>query len=195
MITVKSDVGKGACFDVYLPLCDTDGLAAVDLVPPKEIQQSGLFILIVDDEPMIRDLTSDILTSNGHSVLLAADGKEAVSHYQNNWQQRDLVVLDMIMPEMNGLDALKVMKAINPEVRVILCSGYSLSEHLIEAEQHGLFGYLEKPYQAKELLSSLTPIIQRQMRIVAGSNRPSARVGGERLCSPTLSRPRCSRIF
>ena len=119
-------------------------------------------ILIVDDEPFIIDVTRDILKTLGYEVLTAKSGQEAVRLY---WQQStriDLVILDMIMPDMGGEDTFDLLKAIQPTVRVILFSGYSVSGQVQKLMERGCRGFLPKPFSMADLSEKVRTVLDQE---------------------------------
>jgi DNA-binding NtrC family response regulator len=107
-------------------------------------------ILLVDDEALIRNLGSRMLQSYGYRVLLAEDGLKAVDLYSKKANEIDLVVLDLTMPRLSGPDTLRRLVDINPDVRVVLSSGYA-AEYATPAEYTQVVGFLNKPYRLEEL--------------------------------------------
>ncbi len=108
-------------------------------------------ILLVDDEGIIWDVVIDMLQGLGYTVILAADGKECVEIYRSNPGGIDLVLLDMVMPEMNGHDAFFALKQIDPKVKVLLQSGYVNEEDARAVLNAGALGFLRKPYRTVDL--------------------------------------------
>ncbi|MDP6544102.1 MAG: response regulator [Phycisphaerae bacterium] len=110
-------------------------------------------ILMVDDEVAILRMTKRILTVKGYDVTTCASGAEAVEVYSKLHDKIDLVILDMIMPKMNGAETLIQLKQIDPTVRVVLCSAFipDLKGHTVAAE--GFVGFLSKPFQVNALLA------------------------------------------
>ncbi len=148
-ITVYSEPGEGTVFHIYLPVT---GAAARPEKPPEEelIHGSGL-ILVVDDEEVIRTTVSHFLEEFGYDVLLARDGREALEVYRADVNRIDLVILDMIMPRMNGRDAFLAIRELNPGAKVILASGFVDNMKAAEMESKGLLGIIKKPYFRAEL--------------------------------------------
>ncbi|MBC8373403.1 MAG: response regulator [Planctomycetes bacterium] len=112
-------------------------------------------ILVVDDERAIRRLTNRILILNGYSVATCASGAKAVDVYSRLHDEIDLVILDMIMPNMNGVETLRQLKKIDPTVRAILCSAFipDLKGHTVSDE--GFVGFLSKPFKIDDLLATI----------------------------------------
>jgi two-component system, chemotaxis family, chemotaxis protein CheY len=111
-------------------------------------------ILIVDDAAFMRMMIKDILSKNGFDVVAeAADGAQAVEKYQEH--QPDLVTMDITMPEMDGITALKEIKKINPNAKVIMCSAMGQQAMVIDAIQAGAKDFIVKPFQADRVLEAI----------------------------------------
>ncbi len=111
-------------------------------------------ILIVDDLPFMRSIISQIVMESGHQVVgEAGDGIECLSRYKSLLP--DLVLLDIVMPRMNGVEALKSLKRAYPDCRVIMCSSLSDQEKIIHAIRLGAVDYVVKPFQRKRLVSAI----------------------------------------
>ena len=108
-------------------------------------------MLLVDDEDMVREVAVTMLEYLGYTVIPAAVGKEAVSVYQRQQDQIDLVILDMIMPDMTGVQTFDALKRLNPKVRVLLSSGYRAEGQAAEILQRGCRGFIQKPFQMAAL--------------------------------------------
>ena len=83
-------------------------------------------ILVVDDEELVRDMVSEMLRILGYQVTVCSNGEDGLSYYRDSWQHIDLVILDMVMPKMGGRDAFIAMRKINPKIKALLASGYSI---------------------------------------------------------------------
>ncbi|HFE66855.1 MAG TPA: response regulator [Chloroflexi bacterium] len=113
-------------------------------------------VLVIDDEEPVREAVSDILGMEGIDVLQAADGQAGIDVYQSHMAEIDLVLLDLSMPGLSGEDTLKELHQIDPQVRILLSSGYSESEVTYGLEQNGLVGFLQKPYRMDTLLKEVS---------------------------------------
>ena len=112
-------------------------------------------ILLIDDDPLIRDLSSEYLESNGLSVITAANGLEGLKLYQEHCEEISLVVLDLVMPQMSGRDCWLRLREIDPQVRVLVTTGGSLNKELRICLKEGVLGYLTKPFRPSQLLNRL----------------------------------------
>ena len=147
---------------LLLPVCQPKGNMygesnLADSAPPRG--QAEETILLVDDEGIIWDVVIDMLQGLGYTVVLAADGRECVEIYRENPGKISLVLLDMVMPEMNGHDAFFALKAIDPKVRVLLQSGYVAEEDAREVLEGGAAGFMRKPYRLAELARRIRAIL------------------------------------
>lgn len=157
-IRIISQVREGTCVTILLPLVESS--APTRSTSQEPVRGTGT-ILLVDDEPMIRDTGRAILKSFGYQVLVAPNGHEAVRLYRENSERIDLVILDMIMPDMIGRDCFAELKKIRTDVKVLLASGFSREEDLREMKEQGLAGFISKPYQGVELSKKIAEFIHR----------------------------------
>jgi PAS domain S-box-containing protein len=157
-IQVYSEAGNGTCFRVLLPLTDE---AAAPLPSPCPPVPGHGRILLVDDEPILRTTGTAMLQGLGYEVLVAADGAEAVRVLRQHTDSIDLVILDMIMPVMGGRECFAVLRSIQPELRIILASGFSRDEDVRELKQRGLAGFIQKPFRTSDLSHLLATVLQQ----------------------------------
>jgi PAS domain S-box-containing protein len=149
VINIYSEFGKGSTFTIYLPA----SLREVEkgrLVPKGLIAGVGT-ILIVDDQQIVGEVGSEMLSILGYDVLTAGSGEEALGLYRERRNDILLVVLDMIMPGMSGSETFDRLKEINPDVRVILSSGYSMDGQASEILSRGCRGFIQKPFNLQDL--------------------------------------------
>jgi CheY-like chemotaxis protein len=118
-------------------------------------------VLFVDDEVVIIGVVKPILEQMGYNTLTARSGQEAIDVYQKNLQNIDIILLDMIMPVMDGGETYDRLKAINPDVKVILTSGYSIDGQANEILERGCDGFIQKPFTIHELNQKLTDILAK----------------------------------
>lgn len=116
-------------------------------------------VLLVDDEETIRSLGKEILSAFGFSVLTAGNGREAVEIFQKEFPRIDLVILDLMMPHMDGSDCFRELKRINPDIKVIMSSGYNEQEITQRFVGKGLAGFLQKPYQMQGLINMIRKVM------------------------------------
>jgi CheY-like chemotaxis protein len=119
------------------------------------------YVLLVDDDPGVLSTGAEILEDFLHyQVLTARDGREAVRVYQQHAQDISVIIMDATMPNLTGSDAYQAIKAINPEAKAILCSGYSDETGNKLVKEHGFRGFLKKPYSIKELQDALAKALR-----------------------------------
>jgi CheY-like chemotaxis protein len=110
-------------------------------------------VLIVDDEALFADMAAEMLRSRGYEVLVAPDGVTALDLYRQEWGRIGLVLLDMIMPRLSGLETCRRLLGMDRDARILICSGYSNSQQAQEAIREGALGLLPKPFDLRELLA------------------------------------------
>jgi len=118
-------------------------------------------ILIIDDEEIVRELGKDILEGQNYTVLLAWNGNEGVKIFTENKDRIDLVILDMVMPEKSGKQTFKEIKAIKPDAKMLLCSGYGQEDYFHELFENGAAGFLQKPFRLSQLLSKVKEVLEK----------------------------------
>lgn len=124
----------------------------VNLIDGKRLEGQ---ILVIDDEATVRETFGEILRTVGFQVLLAADGQEGLKEFQRHVQTIDIILVDMKMPGMNGLQTFAALREIDPQVKVILCSGYSENEIVPQVKDGAITAFLQKPVRIVELLTSI----------------------------------------
>lgn len=151
-ITVCSELETGTNFQILLPLNSAE-------IPAEPVSQESIkgqgTILVVDDEEVMRITAKAILEDLGYTVLLANNGEEALAVFREKGDTIDLVILDMIMPVMNGKDCFFALQQLNPDVRVMLSSGFAREEDLEDMKKCGLKGFIHKPYLSGALSQSV----------------------------------------
>lgn len=152
-IGVASQEGVGTTFSIYLPIADSNGTADQTEPAVQLPQGNGELILVVEDEAAIRTAVCDILTSLNYRSLAAADGEEALRLYAQHAGAIALVVSDMMMPGMNGLDLHARLHAIQPHQKFLLLSGYPLEDDVWQ--QEGIVDWIKKPVSMVELAQIL----------------------------------------
>jgi PAS domain S-box-containing protein len=160
IINVYSEKGHGTTFKIYLPASDKQVLAAH--LKPEEAggaQRGSETILLVDDEDMVADIGKDMLEKLGYTVLVAAGGVEAIELFKRQREQIDLVILDMIMPDMSGGETFSRMRAIRPNAKILLSSGYSLDSRASAIMKQGCNGFIQKPFNLKRISHKIREIL------------------------------------
>jgi len=156
-ITLYSVMEKGTTFNIYLPASTLEAVEQ-DAGVHELVSGQGT-ILLVDDEEMILEVGAEMLRTIGYEVITAAGGQEAVDILTNGTESFDMVILDLIMPEMNGSETFNQLRAIKPDIKVLLSSGYSLNGQADELIQRGCNGFIQKPFNLVELSRKLYNIL------------------------------------
>jgi CheY-like chemotaxis protein len=153
-MAVDSTPGKGTTFQIYFPAAQSAATASkAEFEPANEPGQTT--ILVVDDEEIVRRTANSLLAQHGFAVLTAENGKVAVDLYRGMHERIALVLFDMTMPVMDGEAALREMKAIRPDAKVILSSGFNEAEAVRRFAGTGLSGFIQKPYTSSRLIDKI----------------------------------------
>jgi len=153
-ISCDSRPGVGTVFKIYLPAAEIE----VDWDPEATLLMPSFgteTILLVDDEKAIRDLGNEVLAAAGYKILTAGTGREALEMYVKAKDEISLVILDLIMPEMGGKRCLEELLKINPDVKILIASGYLAGLSTEDSLARGARGFVSKPYDMKELLRAV----------------------------------------
>ncbi|MGZ6250222.1 MAG: hybrid sensor histidine kinase/response regulator, partial [Syntrophales bacterium] len=160
-IDVHSEKGHGATFTIYIPASDKEFVKEEKV--STDIARGEGRILLVDDEDVIIDVGSEILEVLGYKVSTARSGREAIEIYKEKQNEIDMVILDMIMPEMDGGETFNMLKSIDPGVKVILSSGYSADARSTKMMEQGCYGFIQKPYSVNTLSQKVREVLEKQI--------------------------------
>jgi PAS domain S-box-containing protein len=155
-ISVYSEPDTGTVFHILLPGSEEK---ADPIAGNESIKKGTGLVLLVDDEAFIRITAKSMLESMGYEVLLAENGKAGVDLFEKEYKKIDLVLLDMVMPVMNGQEAYEKMKQIDGDVKVIISSGFSKPDDINELRKSGLAGFIRKPYFKVELSQLVADVL------------------------------------
>jgi two-component system cell cycle sensor histidine kinase/response regulator CckA len=153
VIDVRSKEGEGSQFRVYLPAVLKPTEQTEESL--RQLEGNQELILVVDDEPAICEIIKTTLEAYGYRVLVASDGLEAIALVAEHKDEIDSVVMDLMMPTMDGLTAVPLLKRLNPNLRIFATSGLSSTDATIQAERLGFQGFLPKPFTNRDLLELL----------------------------------------
>ncbi|BFM38553.1 response regulator [Synechocystis sp. LKSZ1] len=181
-ILVSSQLGEGSTFEVFLPA--TDAVAITPSLPPSPREGRDELILVVDDEASVRDITQASLETYHYHTLLAKDGQEAIDLYREHQREVRIVLMDMMMPNVTGLEAIRGIQQINPQVKIIAISG--LVENKALAMEAGVKAFLLKPYAITQLLQLLETLLSPEA--IPESPESLALMPASRLTPGTVSR-------
>jgi len=162
IINSNSKKGQGATFNIFLPASEKKIFK--EKMIQKEILKGSETILLVDDEDMIIDIGRDLLEKLGYEVLTAKTGMEAVEIYKTNRKKIDIVILDMVMPKMGGGDTYEKLRDIEPGVKVLLSSGYSIDGQASKILSRGCDGFIQKPFDLKSLSLEIRKILDNDLK-------------------------------
>lgn len=157
-LRVESAPGKGTTFRIYLPVAK-DLESQIESEPPSLPWSGEGTVLVVDDEPEVRELAQKMLERIGFRVRTAPDGREALRQYEA-FSEIDLVLLDLTMPEMDGLETFQALVEMDPTVRIMISSGYSAHEIAERFTGEHFLGVIEKPYTLATLERRLSDVFQ-----------------------------------
>ncbi len=157
-IIVQSQPGKGSTFHIYLPVIDRElqeDTAAVRSPLPRGIER----ILVVDDEPLLVDIIGRTLISLGYSVLTCTDSRDALQQFYDHADAIDLIITDMTMPHLTGIELAQSVLAASPEMPIILCTGYSEYISADQARKIGVREFVAKPVDSKTLAEVVRKVL------------------------------------
>ncbi len=154
-VHVESQVNKGTSFYLFFPVSTEIGEAESTLNSDVRQLEGTETILVVDDEEIVRDLASEILMEHGYTVLTASDGLEALHVCEAVGRNIDLVILDIMMPRMNGIETHKRLKEFKPDMKILFCSGHGADEETVKGVIEGRLPYTPKPFTPQELLAAV----------------------------------------
>jgi two-component system cell cycle sensor histidine kinase/response regulator CckA len=162
-IEVDSEIGKGSTFTIYLPVTRrTAKWSGGSGKEPTESQQARVSrgtVLLIDDEQSVRKVAADILDKLHFETIATGTGEEALAIYREKRQEISLVILDVVMPGMGGSEVFKELRSLDPAVKVLVCSGYSIqgeADRLLGLEANG---FIQKPFSLESLAASIDEIL------------------------------------
>ena len=160
-IRVRSQLGKGTTFRVLLPASDGEVRDSVSSHPRAEARGDAR-VLVVDDEEVVRTVTARILRALGYSVVMAADGLDGVAAFKAKTEPIHVVLMDLTMPKLDGVRAFEELRRLDPQLPVILMSGYNEQDAVARFSGSGLAGFLQKPFTAEALSAKLARALRKR---------------------------------
>ncbi len=167
-INIDSKQGQGTTVTLYLPLSDKEPCRLVWTAENPAKTQKQETILLVDDEDLILNVGKALLENLGYEVIVAKGGEQAIEYVKKKGNQVDLVILDMVMPKMDGGMTFDKIRELYPSVPFILSSGYSLDGQATRIMQKGCNGFLQKPFGLSDLSRKIRRILDGEENIVEG---------------------------
>jgi PAS domain S-box-containing protein len=171
-LSLKSEVGVGTTFRVYLPASGEAAAAAGKETEAAPDRGKGERILVVDDEPPIREALVGTLESYGYRAYTAEDGSDALALYFQRKDEIDVVITDLAMGQMDGVTLVRSLRKVNPKVRVIVSSGHMQKDAQVVLNSLGVTTFLDKPYSADKLLRALRTVIGAPVAAPATASLP-----------------------
>jgi signal transduction histidine kinase/ActR/RegA family two-component response regulator len=160
-IRVDSEEGMGTTFSIYLPATASE-VAVAEEAFSTELVKGHETILLVDDEPAVLDSVERMLNTLGYTVFLAGSGREALELYEEYQDRIDMVVLDMVMPGSAGGEIYDRMKEINPNVKVLLSSGYDINGEVEAILERGCDDFVQKPFSLQEISQRIRTVLEKE---------------------------------
>jgi PAS domain S-box-containing protein len=163
IITVASEEGGGTTFDVYLPASKKAADKPTPPVPEcRHVEKGAETVLLVDDEEAVIGVSRDMLEVLGYSVIVARSGLEAIEIFEREHAAIDLVILDVVMPDMGGEETLRRLLAIDPAAAVAVSSGYSLEGRVTRMMEQGCRAFIQKPFTINVLSQKLREALEKR---------------------------------
>ena len=164
IINVYSQQGRGSTFNIYMPAIQTDLPRKESVAEVQRVSKGNETILLVDDEQLILDVGKEMLAAFGYTVIAASDAREALDMFKTCHEDIDLVILDMVMPTMSGGELYDRMKEVQPDVKVLLSSGYSVNGTPGQILDKGCDGFIQKPFTMAQLSEAIRTILEKEPR-------------------------------
>ena len=159
-VDVFSKISKGSTFNIFLPA--SENKVVNEKYCKKEFSTGAGTILLVDDEEMILEAVKNALKKIGYNVFSARNGKEAIKFYNDKQSEIDLVILDLIMPEISGMETYAELKEINPDIQVLFISGMNISNQKTELLDSISEGFIKKPFGIEVLSNKIRSVVKKQ---------------------------------
>ena len=159
-VTVTSEILNGTTFDIYLPATETGELRNTSASLEK-IEAGTETILVVEDDRDVRNMLTQMLLIHGYRTIEARDGEEAIRLYRGNKEEIDLIIIDVVMPKMNGKQVFEEITKMNPDARAIFVSGYTGDVVIDKGIESEKVDFLSKPLSASELFTKIREVLDR----------------------------------
>jgi PAS domain S-box-containing protein len=159
-VDVYSEPGSGTTFRVYLPAGELEGTLGPLASKQEVLRGNGEYILVVDDEESILEITKETLGAFGYNVLTASDGAAALAEYGSHKDQIVLVITDMMMPILDGQQTIFALRSMNPSIKIIGCSGLAASGKHPHDSAGDADAFITKPYTAETLLTTIARVLK-----------------------------------
>lgn len=157
-ITVYSEVGEGTTLNIHIPVSEQDPMEDLP-TENQDLVEGSETILLVDDEEIIIEVCKAMLGELGYAVMVAKDGEQALGIVRDRHEEIDLIILDLIMPKLDGEKTFKKVRSIYPNIPVILSSGYALNGQATQIMKMGCNGFIQKPFDIRELSKKIREVL------------------------------------
>jgi two-component system, cell cycle sensor histidine kinase and response regulator CckA len=154
-LDLRSEPGKGTTFNVYLPVAELTTTLPSTPALPADLRGKGELVMVVDDEPALREVTQALLTENGYTCVGASNGGDALELYRKCRAKLKIVLMDIMMPVMDGPSAIKALKQTQPDLKIVATSGLTVNDTVSQQLASAGIPFLPKPYNAERLLKAL----------------------------------------
>jgi PAS domain S-box-containing protein len=157
IIQVRSNVNEGTSFEIFLPACQKSSVSIT--TDADDITKGRETVLLVDDEAAILEICGEMLKRLGYNAITAISGEEAIALFETGKNDIDLVILDLIMPGINGEELYDSLVALKPEVKVLLSSGYAIETQAKQLLARGAVGFIQKPFSVSGLSRKVRQVL------------------------------------
>ncbi len=162
VINVESKIGEGTTFHIFFKPSYHNEKREILKNGKNSIQGTGTLFLI-DDEEILLKSNASLLEQLGYTVFTAIDGFKAIELYQSRWSEIDLILMDMVMPGLDGKETFQIIRSINPEAKILFVSGYANPERFQWVLEHGAVGLVSKPFDMSELSQKIHLILNNKI--------------------------------
>ena len=156
-IQVESVLGRGATFTLHLPLAE--GVITYDIPKETKVKGQGQSVLVVEDEPIVQETVCEMLSLLNFTIYKASDGEEALSIFEQNKDDIDIVLLDVVLPKLRGDEVFDKLRAINPNIPIVLASGFTQDAAISKLLLTGNAAFVQKPFSINGLFSTLATLL------------------------------------
>ncbi|MEI6705249.1 MAG: response regulator, partial [Deltaproteobacteria bacterium] len=162
ILQLTSKPGVGTTFKIFFPVLQPSDYAKTPLISTVRPEDASGTILFVEDEDLLRIMGKELLEAHGFSAMTASNGSEAIEIYRERSSEIDVILMDLVMPVMGGIETYHELRKISPTLPVIICSGYGVEsvEHVIKNDPHA--GFVHKPYKPDELRDVLMRMMKEE---------------------------------
>ncbi len=159
-VTFDTETGKGTTVSIYLPIVEASEPSLAPITPEERQSAGAGTVLIVDDELYILETMSEILREGGYAAIPAHGAARALELFRKHRAEINLVILDMMMPQMDGVETFRILRTIDPGVKVVVCSGFSVEGKASIVLSDGAVGFIQKPFNTTQFLKTISDALK-----------------------------------